>query len=123
MKQPTRKDTIALRVWRTDGLKVMEDIVGYNDYPIAIHRPVAECEEIQLGRRNRYSGIWCVSHIPTGKGFGIRCRDWDAVVDYVDKVKDHPVLLMITDATMTGHPMYSELVDLHSSAKSALPTL
>jgi hypothetical protein len=29
----------------------------------------------------------------------------------------HPVMLMITDATMVGHPMYRELVNLHLKAK------
>ena len=120
MKQPTRKDTINLRVWRTNGLVTMEGIVGINDYPLAVHRPIAEFEEIQQDFRTRYGGTWCVTHIPTGKSFGIRSRNWNAVADYIGKVKDHPVLLMLTDETMVQHPMYSDLCDLHFKAKSTL---
>lgn len=123
MKQPTRKDTINLRVWRTTGLTTMQGIVGVNDYPLAIHRPITEFEDIQQDFRTRYGGTWCITHIPTGKSFGIRCRDWDALTRYVERVKDHPVLLMITDETMVAHPMYRDLVDLHCKEKSALPTL
>ena len=123
MKKPTRKDTINLRVFRSSGVVTVEGIVGINDYPLAVHRPIAEFEDIQQDFRTRYGGTWCITHIPTGKSFGIRCRDWDALTRYVANVKDHPVLLMITDETMTGHPMYSDLVDLHMKEKSALPTL
>jgi hypothetical protein len=123
MKQPTRKDTINLRVWRTTGLETMQGIVGVNDYPLAIHRPITEFEDIQQDFRTRYGGTWCVTHIPTGKSFGIRCRDWDALTRYIEKVRDHPTLLMITDETMTKHPMYSDLCNLHVKAKSELPTL
>lgn len=123
MKQPTRQDTINLRVWRTTGMETMQGIVGVNDYPLAIHRPITEFEDIQQDNRSRYGGTWCVTHIPTGKSFGIRCRDWDALTRYVEKVRDHPTLLMITDETMVKHPMYGDLCDLHSKAKSELPTL
>ena len=57
----------------------MQGIVGVNDYPLAIHRPITEFEDIQQDFRTRYGGTWCVTHIPTGKSFGIRCRDWDAL--------------------------------------------
>ena len=117
MKQPTRKDTINLRVWRTSGLVTMEGIVGINDYPLAVHRPISEFEEIQQDFRTRYGGTWCVTHIPTGKSFGIKSKDFEGIMEYVNVVKHHPVMLMITDETMTGHPMYGELVTLHNKTR------
>ena len=98
-------------------MKTIKDIVGVIDYPIAIHRPFVEHESIQQGTRKRYSGNWCITHIPTGKGMGVRSSNWDDIVQYANAVKDHPVMLMITDKTMMEHPMYRDLVDLHAQAK------
>ena len=117
MTKPTRRNTIDVRCWRTDGMTTIKDIVGVIDYPIAIHRPFLEHEEIGNGYRKRYSGEWQVTHIPTGKGMGVRSKDWDAIVQYVETVKDHPVMLMITDKTMIDHPMYQALVKIHAQAK------
>ena len=117
MNKPTRKNTISLRCWRTDGVTIIKGIVGLMDYPIAIHRPISEHEEIVSGSRTRYSGEWQVTHIPTGKGLGVRSKDWDAIVEYATAVKDHPVMLMITDKTMCNHPMYRDLVDLHTESR------
>jgi hypothetical protein len=113
MKQPSRNDTIHLRVWKTDGIERFENITGVNVYPLAIHRPTGEFEEIRDGTRNRYSGIWSITHIPTGKSFGIRTRHWDKIVYYVDNIKDEPALLMLTDKTMTEHPCFQQLSDRH----------
>ena len=117
MKKPTRKNTINLRCWRMDGMKTIKGIVGVMDYPLAIHRPFTEYEEIQQDFRTRYSGDWVITHIPTGKGMGVKSSEWESIVQYVNTVKDHPVLLMITDKTMTDHPMYRELVTIHSESK------
>ncbi len=117
MNKPTRRNTITLRCWRTDGMKIIKGIVGLIDYPLAIHRPITEFEEIQQDFRTRYSGDWQITHIPTGKGMGIRSCDWESIVQYITVIKDHPVLLMVTDETMTGHPMYSDLCTLHSQSK------
>jgi len=117
MKQPTRQDIINLRVWRRDGMNVMQGIVGKNHYPLAVHRPITEFEDIRQDFRTRYSGLWCVTHIPTGKSFGIKSKDFEGIMEYVNVVKHHPVMLMITDETMTGHPMYGELVTLHNKTR------
>jgi hypothetical protein len=118
MKRPTRKDTINLRVWQSrDGITIIENIVGVVQYPMAIHRPLGEHQEIEKGDRSRYSGEWCVTHIPTGKSFGIRSKDWDGVSGYVSEIADHPALLMMTDETLQAHPMYRDLVDLHSTTR------
>ena len=117
MKAPTRKDTINLRVWRSSGLETMQGIVGKNHYPLAVHRPISEFIDIRQDFRTRYSGIWCVTHIPTGKSFGIRSKDFKSLMGYVNVMMHHPVMLMITDATMVGHPMYRELVNLHLKTK------
>lgn len=112
MKQPSRNDTIHLRVWKTDGIERFENITGINVYPLAIHRPTHEFEEIRKGLRSRYSGVWHITHIPTGKSFGIRA-EWSKVVYYVDNIKDEPALLMLTDKTMTEHPCFQQLSDRH----------
>ena len=117
MNKPTRQQTINLRVWRSDGMKTINGIVGVNDYPLAIHRPITEFEDIQQDFRTRYGGDWVITHIPTGKGMGVKSSDWGLLMQYVNAVKDHPVLLMITDKTMTDHPMYRELVTIHSESK------
>ena len=114
MKQPTRQDTINLRTWRTSGVEIHEGITGVIEYPLAIHRSTHEHEEIACGVRERYSPMWHITHIPTGKSFGIRSKDWDNIVKYVTGIKDHPALLMLTDETMTEHPMFEDLSDLHS---------
>lgn len=114
MNKPTRQDTVTFRIWRHSGVQLIENIVGRMEYPLAIHRDTGEHEEIQEGNRKRYSGLWCITHIPTGKSFGIRSKDWDKIVTYVSQIKDHPALLMLTDDTMTAHPMFDDLSDLHS---------
>jgi len=120
MKQPTRKDTINFRSWRTHGTEFHEGITGIIEYPLAVHRDTSEHDEIQNGTRKRYSGPWCITHIPTGKSFGIRTKDWDKIVAYVTAIKDHPALLMLTDDTMTAHPMFEDLSDLHSRLRREL---
>jgi hypothetical protein len=95
----------------------MQGIVGRHHYPLAVHRPISEFEDMNDGNRNRYSGTWCVTHIPTGKSFGIKSKDFKGIMGYVNVMMHHPVMLMITDATMVGHPMYRELVNLHLKAK------
>jgi hypothetical protein len=117
MKKPTTKDRINLRVWRMDGVKQVENIIGYLQYPIAIHRSIHEHQEIQEKRRQRHSSRWHVTHIPTGKSFGIQTGDWDSAIGYVQAIVDHPVLLMITDDTMSGHPMYQDLIETHQQAR------
>ena len=117
MKKPTTKDRINLRVWRYDGVKQVENIVGYLQYPIAIHRSIEEHQEILDKIRHRHSSRWHVTHIPTGKSFGIQTGDWDSAVGYAQEVVDHPVLLMITDDTMSGHPMYQDLINTHKQAR------
>ena len=117
MKKPTTKDRINLRVWRMDGVKQVENIVGYLQYPIAIHRSIDEHQDILDERRKRHSSRWFVTHIPTGKSFGIQTGDWDSAIGYVQAIGDHPVLLMITDDTMTGHPMYQDLIETHQQAR------
>tara|TARA_Y100001937_G_C6959378_1_gene258173 strand:- start:12 stop:377 length:366 start_codon:yes stop_codon:yes gene_type:complete len=120
MKQPTRQDTISFRTWRTHGTEFHEGITGVIEYPLAIHRDTDEHDEIQSGTRKRYSSLWCITHIPTGKGFGIRTKDWSKIVAYVTGIKDHPALLMLTDETMTAHPMFQDLSDLHSRLRREL---
>ena len=120
MKKPTRKDTINLRVYRGDGSIVYQNIVGIVNYPLAIHRRTIEFEEIQSGSRSRYSSDWNVTHIPTGKGFGITSSDWDAVSTYVENIKDEPALLMVTDKTMTDHPCYQQLNERHNELRFKL---
>ncbi len=117
MKKPTTKDRINLRVWRHDGVKQVEKIVGYLQYPIAIHRSIEEHQDILDERRKRHSSRWHVTHIPTGKSFGIQTGDWNLAIGYTQEVVDHPVLLMITDDTMVGHPMYQDLIDTHTQAR------
>ena len=120
MKQPTRQDTINLRTWRTSGVEIHEGITGVIEYPLAVHRSTNEHSEIQCGSRKRYSGIWHITHIPTGKSFGIRSKDWNKIVAYVEGIKDHPALLMLTDETMTAHPMFEDLSALHSRLRGEL---
>ncbi len=120
MKQPTRKDTVTFRVWKQNGAELVENIVGLIEYPLVIHRNIVDHTEIIEGTRKRYGGYWNVTHIPTGKSFGIRSKDWDKVVSYVTQVKDHPALLMVTDDTMTNHPMFEDLSDLHSRVRREL---
>ena len=120
MKQPTRKDTINLRTWRTSGVEIHEDITGVIEYPLAVHRSTNEHSAIQCGVRKRYSGMWHITHIPTGKSFGIRSKDWNKIVAYVEGIKDHPALLMLTDETMTAHPMFEDLSALHSRLRGEL---
>lgn len=118
MNKPTRKDTINLRVWQSrDGITIIENIVGVVQYPMAIHRPLTEYYDIKKGCRSRYSGDWCVTHIPTGKSFGIRSKDWDSVSGYVSEIADHPALLMMTDETLQAHPMYRDLSDKHATIR------
>ena len=114
MKQPTRQQHIKLRIWRANGTEYVEGVTGMIEYPLAIHRDLSEHSQIQEGTRSRYSGIWTMTHVPTGKSFGIRSRNWQSIVYYVEQIKDHPALLMITDETMTAHPMFKDLSDLHS---------
>lgn len=115
MKQPSRNDTINLRVWRHHtGVQVIEGITGIIDYPMAIHRPIAEFEEIQEGNRSRFSGLWCITHIPTGKSFGITSKVWENITYYVENIKDEPALLMLTDKTMSNHPCFQQLTETHN---------
>ena len=118
MKQPTRQDTITIRIWKQNGSVLYENICGVAVYPLAIHRSLDEHEEILEGSRKRYSGRWHISHIPTGKGFGVSSRNWDDIVTYVNGIKDEPALLMVTDETMVSHPMYQRLVDKHTDLKA-----
>lgn len=121
MKQPSRQDTINVRVWRAQsGVEVLEGITGMHVYPLAIHRPITEFEEIQEGKRSRYSGTWSITHIPTGKSFGINSKDWDHIVFYVENIKDEPALLMLTDKTMTDHPCFKQLSDKHTELRKRL---
>ena len=120
MKKPTRANTINLRIWKSSGTQYIEGIVGIIDYPLAVHRSIYEHEEIQEHNRKRYSGDWTVTHIPTGKGFGIRSRDWENISEYVQQMKDHPALLMLTDDTMTAHPMFKDLEELHNRLRREL---
>ena len=117
MKKPTSKDRINLRVYRVDGVIVCENIVGVVRYPVAIQRSITEHEQIIAKQRKRHSANWHVTHIPTGKSFGIANEVFDNVVGYVSDIVDHPVLLMLTDDTMTSHPMYSNRIDEHASAR------
>ena len=117
MKKPTSKDRINLRVYRADGVIVCENIVGIVRYPVAIHRSTTEHEEIIAKQRKRHSANWYVTHIPTGKSFGIANNVFDNVVGYVGDIVDHPVLLMLTDDTMTSHPMYRDLSETHLQAR------
>jgi hypothetical protein len=119
MKAPTRQDTINLRVWHRDGHESDARHRRQHHYPLAVHRPITEFEDMNDGYRNRYSGRWCITHIPTGKSFGINSKDFKGIMEYVNVVKHHPVMLMITDETMTGHPMYGELVTLHNKTRGA----
>ena len=120
MKKPSRQDTINMRIWKASGTQYIQGITGMIEYPLAIHRDTNEHEEIQEGNRSRYSSIWAITHIPTGKSFGIRSRDWDKIVRYVTGIKDHPALLMLTDDTMTAHPMFDDLSDLHGRLRREL---
>jgi hypothetical protein len=121
MKPPSRKDTINLRVWRAQtGVQVIENITGHIEYPMAIHRPIEEFDEIQQGSRSRYSGYWNITHIPTGKSFGIVSKEWDKIVHYVENIKDEPALLMLTDATMTNHPCFKQLTKRHTQLRGEL---
>lgn len=117
MRKPTTKDRINLRVWRYDGVIQIENLVGHMQYPIAIHRSIHEHQEIQDKQRKRHSSRWHVTHVPTGKSFGIQTGDWDLAFGYVKEIVDHPVLLMITDDTMSGHPMYQDLIEKHQQAR------
>lgn len=120
MKQPTRKDTITIRIWRHSGVRLYENICGVIAYPLVVHRNLDEHDAIQCGVRKRYSSRWYVSHIPTGKGFGIVSRNWDEIATYVNGIKDEPALLMLTDETMTEHPLYQQLVRKHDELRSAV---
>ena len=53
MRQPTRQQTINIRIWKTSGVQNIEGITGVIEYPLAIHRPTHEHEEIDNGTRNR----------------------------------------------------------------------
>ena len=120
MKQPTRQETINLRIWKSSGTEYIEGVTGMFEYPLAIHRDLNEHEEITCGSRKRYSSMWTMTHIPTGKTFGIRSSEWSNIVSYVEQIKDHPALLMLTDDTMTNHPMFKDLSDLHSRLRREL---
>jgi len=113
MKKPTSKDTINLRTTGFDEKHLYEGIVGVHVYPLVIHRLTSDYEQIQNGQRQRYSPSWTITHIPTGKAFGITSTNWDAIVEYVESIKDEPALLMMTDDTMVNHPDYQQLVDRH----------
>lgn len=121
MKQPNRTDTINLRVWRHRlGVQVIEGITGVIVYPLAVHRPITEFEEIQAGVRSRYSGRWSVTHVLTGKSFGITSKVWENIVYYVDNIKDEPALLMMDDKTMTNHPCFQQLNDKHKELRAEI---
>jgi len=118
MKRPTRNNTINLRIMKGDKKKATyENIVGVFDYPIAIHRRIYEHEEIQEGRRKRYTSNWTVTHIPTGMSFGL-IGNWESVHGFATEIKDHPTLLMHTEKQMRNHPQYQELVELHCELKA-----
>lgn len=121
MKQPSRHNKVNVRVWRhQSGVQTIVGITGIIEYPLAIHRPIQEFEEIQEGIRSRYSGLWNITHIPTGKSFGIVSRDWDSIVYYVENIKDEPALLMMTDKTMTEHPCFKQLSDKHIQLRNEI---
>lgn len=117
MNKPTTKNRINLRCNRRGTVIIVENIVGVIEYPLAIHRSVDEHEDILDGRRKRYSDRWNITHLPTGKGLGIKTSDWESIIGYVKDIGEHPCLLMMTDETMTQHPMYRDLVDKHSEAR------
>ncbi len=117
MKKPSRHNKINLRVWKTNGIQTIEGITGVNVYPLAIHRSIYEFKEIQQDFRTRYSGNWHITHIPTGKSFGIVSKEWEDIVYYVENIIDEPALLMVTDKTMTAHPCFSQLSDKHKKLK------
>ena len=117
MKKPTRRNTINLRIRTIDGVETLSGIVGINAYPLAIHRPITEFQQIQEGKRSRYGSGWRVSHIPTGTSFGIISNDWNAVSAFVEEIKEEPPLLMLTLDTMQSHPDYDALVVTHQEIK------
>lgn len=118
MKRPHRFNTINLRVWRHQtGVQVLEGITGIIEYPLAIHRPIEEFEDIQSGIRSRYTGTWNITHIPTGKSFGINTKVWEDIVHYVENIKDEPALLMLTDETMQSHPEFKQLSNKHAQLR------
>jgi len=119
MKKPQRKDTINLRIWRHQtGVQVIQGITGVIEYPLAVHRSIDEFEDIQNGNRSRFSGAWRITHVPTGKSFGINTNNWDDIVYYVENIKDEPALLMLTDDTMTKHPCFQQLSDKHKQLRA-----
>lgn len=120
MKQPSRKDTITIRIYRHNGSILFDNLCGLAVYPLAIHRDIHEHQEILEGHRQRYSGRWCITHIPTGKGFGVNSKNWKDITAYVEGIRDEPALLMVTDNTMTAHPLYKQLVDRHTELKSLI---
>lgn len=118
MKQPQRFNTINLRVWRHQtGVQVIQGITGVIEYPLAIHRPIEEFEEIEQSTRSRFSGTWNITHIPTGKSFGISTKVWEDIVHYVENIKDEPALLMLTDETMQSHPEFKQLSNKHAQLR------
>jgi len=118
MNKPTRRDTINLRMWmHSTGVETIEGICGVIVFPLAIHRPLSEHNDIQQGRRSRFSNQWQVTHMLTGKGMGIRSGSWENIVGFVQEIADHPALLMMDDDTMTNHPMYDDLISKHREAK------
>ena len=117
MKKPTSKDKINLRTTGYGEKHLYNGIVGVHVYPLVIHRLTSEFEEIQSGQRQRYGSRWTITHIPTGKAFGITSSHWEDIVEYVEGIKDEPALLMMTDETMTGHPQYQQLVNRHNELR------
>ena len=117
MKKPTRKDTINLRITGHDGNRNYDGIVGVYEYPLVIHRLTTEFEEIQEGRRSRYGSDWTITHIATGKAFGVTSKSWDDIVEYVEGIKDEPALLMLTDETMQSHPDFQQLSRRHNELR------
>ena len=122
MKKPTSKDTINLRTTGHDGNNTYDGIVGVYEYPLVIHRLPSDFEEIQDGHRKRYSSKWTITHIPTGKAFGVTSRFWEDIVQYVEGIKDEPALLMVTDNTMINHPDYQQLVKRHTELRRNVRT-
>ena len=119
MKKPTSKDKITIPIFKADtsSREIVSGLVGVIDYPIAIHRSIAEHEEIESGNRKRYSSQWCLTHVPTGMGFGIIAK-WETVSGLAEEIKDHSALLMLTQESMQAHPDYSDLEKLYMKLRA-----
>ena len=114
MKKPTSKDKIPFPIYKavSSSREIVSGLVGVIDYPIAIHRSILEHEQIELSQRKRYSSQWCLTHIPTGMGFGVIAK-WETVYGLAMEIKDHSALLMLTQESMQAHPDYNDIEELY----------